>query len=155
MAEKTFSSIWYASEQKIKSISKLIVYDEKGQLDIDEKNIVFSGNKSTIKMEIGRITNITLARQSINWIIYLIMNLIFLPFLACSLGIIPAILLLIIVNIPGLMIGWNTRWTLIEYQDEKGNQEKAYFADGSGFGWGGLFGGTGKLYNSLKAIQTN
>lgn len=155
MAEKTFPSVWYTSEKRIKSISKLVVFEDRGRMDIDAKSMRFLGNKTTIDMEISRIQNITLVRQSIPWTTYIILNLILLPILACGAGILPAIVLLFFSNVIGLLIGWSTRWVLVEYQDVKGNLAKAYFADGSLFGWGGLFGGTKKLYKSLIPIHTS
>ncbi len=37
-------------------------------------------------------------------------------------------------------------WVRIDYGDEK----TAYFADGSALGWGGIFGGTSRIFNAIK-----
>jgi hypothetical protein len=42
-------------------------------------------------------------------------------------------------------------WVKIEYCSNNNELQRAYFADGNMRGWSGIFGGTKKIYNQLKA----
>jgi hypothetical protein len=149
MQEQTFKNVWYSSEQKIRSATKLIVYEDKGTLEIGDTDIRFSSNKKEIIFDSSRIRDVSMARQSIPWKVYLIIDLIALPLLVCGLGIVPAMLLLLFYNAAGFLVGYSTRWVLVEYLDAEDNQQKAYFAQGSLLGWGGFLGGTKRLHQAI------
>lgn len=42
-------------------------------------------------------------------------------------------------------------WVKIEYE----NGKTAFFADGSMLGWGGILGGTMKIFNAIQHLQRN
>jgi hypothetical protein len=58
--------------------------------------------------------------------------------------------LLVVLNLFGVLIVKKTPWILIEFHDESNQVHKAYFADGSLSGWGGIFGGTSKLFKIIN-----
>lgn len=150
MTRQNFPNILYASKEKINSASKLVIFDDRGTLDISSGGLKFSGKKNNI--QINKINNISIVKQKINWITYFILNvLILLCFLFIGINIFFLIILLIISNGVGLLIGSSTKWILVEYFDQDKTLKKAYFADGSMFGWSGLFGGTQKIYETIKS----
>ena len=152
MTQNKFPNVWYASEEKIKSASKLVVFDDRGSLDISGANIQFTGKKNNIQINKSSVKNISITRQKINWITNLIVNvLLIFYFMFMGMNIIFLIILLAIANGFGLLIASSTEWVLIEYLDQNRNLRKVYFADGSMFGWSGLFGGTQKIYDPIKS----
>ncbi len=150
MKIQTFSKIWYASEKKIKNVWKLIVFDDRGFLNIYDDRIEFNGKKSNI--QIKNIKNILIKRQKVNWGIYFIIDVLFVFYVCLFFPkiILGGLLILLIGNIFGLSVALATKWILIEYLDQNNNLKKVYFADGSMFGWSGVFGGTKKIYKILK-----
>jgi len=152
MTQNKFPSVWYASEEKIKSASKLVVFDDRGSLDISGANIQFTGKKNNIQINKSAVKNISITRQKINWITYLIVNVLSIVyFIFTGMNIIFLIILLVIGNGFGLLINSSTKWVLIEYLNQNRNLRKAYFANGSMFGWSGLFGGTQKIYDFIRS----
>jgi hypothetical protein len=149
--------VWYASERRIKSPTKLIVYDDKGTLSTEKDTLVFRGGKNTFAIPLRNIQSMGLARQTISWVIYLIligaMGLegVYL----IHLGITPtlAVLLLLFAVAWGLIIGYSTQWVVITYEEQNYGIKKAYFAQGEKKGWGGIFGGTQEMYTKLKVFK--
>jgi hypothetical protein len=58
--------------------------------------------------------------------------------------------ILVVTNLFGLLIGASTKWVKVEYQDESNQSRRAFFADGSLLGWGGILGRTTALYRAIK-----
>ena len=156
MGKDYFSNIWFADEQRIRSISKLLVLSDKGSLRIKQNSFEFRGKKSSLRMT--KIRQISIVNQQISRIVLLITNLlsgVFLLVLGSQLP--PDIFhpkyifaIISIIAILGgdalaLLVVHNTKWIKLEYDIER----VAYFADGSILGWGGLFGGTKKLFRKL------
>lgn len=151
MTTQNFPKVWYASAKRIGSIWKFLVFDDIGSLNICDSILEFKGRKNNI--QINNIRSVSIVKQKINWGVYLIVNIlaifyIYLFFLKLILG---ALIVLLLANIEGLLIGSNTKWILVEYLDQSNKPKKAYFADGSMFGWSGIFGGTKEIYNILKS----
>lgn len=148
---------WYASERRARNSFKLFVYDDQGTLEIGQGQINFIGRKQTLR--IGDVRHISLVRQTWNWKMYLLVNILLLPvyfflywFLNPIVGIeVRTIIVVVIaVNLLGLLIGFSTKWVEIEHGDSKDAFSRSYFADGSRKGWAGIFGGTRKLYELLR-----
>jgi xanthine/uracil/vitamin C permease (AzgA family) len=57
---------------------------------------------------------------------------------------------LLFTNGLGLLVGLSTKWIMVKYKNQENNEKKAYFADASGAGWLGIFGGTQKIYEQLS-----
>lgn len=156
MTKNNFPNVWYASEEKIKSASKRIVFDDLGPFNISESTLEFKGGENYIQIEKSNIENILITKQKINWITYAIINismiLWFFFVYAFSIKLtLTFFAALLVLNGLGLLINVNTKWILIEFIDQNKNLKKAYFANGSLLGWSGIFGGTQKLYHSIKS----
>jgi hypothetical protein len=147
-----FSSVWYATPRRVESITKLIVFDDQGSLDVSEDSFEFRGRK--LKFVVQRILRVTLTSQRIPWTTYLILNVVVFAFLLLSsrTSLEVTIVLLAVANLFGLLIGKCTRWVEVEYEGESEEPQRAYFADGSALGWGGIFGGTRRLYRALARL---
>jgi hypothetical protein len=60
-------------------------------------------------------------------------------------------LLLLFVNLFIFLIWWTQRWIVVEYQDEAGALQQAYYSDAASLGWGGMLGGTKRMYQAMLA----
>lgn len=157
MNQQYFPEAWYASEEKIKTPFKFIVFDDRGSLMISESSLEFNGEKHDIQIDKSNIRDIAISRQNINWVIYLIFDILTIVFiivfsLLTGINIIVLIMLLLVLNGFGLLVGLSTKWIHIEYISQNNTLERAYFADGSMYGWAGLLGGTKKMFNSVKSV---
>jgi antibiotic biosynthesis monooxygenase (ABM) superfamily enzyme len=153
-----YDDIWYATPRRADSRTKLIVYDEVGSLIVEGAQFAFQGTKTNITLR--RIEFAVLVGQKANLITYLIVSLIVLPwslFIAyvmhslfnCTMVV---VLLLCYSVVPvGLAIGASTRWIKVSFVTDSGECEQAYFADGTAHGWGGIFGGTRRMFAELRS----
>jgi hypothetical protein len=158
-----FDNIWYATEKRARSATKLIVYDDIGTLIIKGNGLLFAGSKTDQIFE--EIHDISLSRQSLNWITYLVAIVVFTPInwvcylifnalFDISVQSFAAVILSIIAC--GILAGLSTKWIIIEHRSINGELTRSYFADGSKIGWGGIFGGTRKLHSDLvKVLETH
>lgn len=151
MNQNKSPKVWYASEKRINSITKFLVFDDSGTLEISNKTIEFRGPKNTINIDKNNIKNISLVKQKINWVTYVISNIALLIYIK-SRGVelnATVLVYFIIFNIFGFLVGMNTKWLEITYT-ENGADKKVYFASAGMLGWSGIFGGTKKIYDSLQ-----
>jgi len=154
---QTLTDVWYASEKRAKDSFKLFVYDDLGTLEIKPGQINFVGRNHTLSID--NVRHISLMRQTWNWNMYLLVNILLLPvcfflywFLNPVIGIEVRTIIVVVVavNLLGLLVGVSTKWVEIEHGSSVGSVCRSYFADGSRKGWSGIFGGTRKLYESLR-----
>jgi len=147
-----FDSVWYANQKRIESIIKIIVFNDRGTLDVHSGKINFKGKKHDISM--SNIVKVSLSRQRIPWVVYIIINIIFVPTFILQysdrFNIWYALAVLVLANLAGMLVAISTKWILVEYDDESGQRCKTYLSDGSKLGWGGIFGGTKRLYQILE-----
>ena len=154
--QSTFLEAWFATQSKVESISKLWVLSDRGTLDVYPDGLSFSGKQYRLRIE--NVEHVRLVRQQIPWVTLLLSNglLVFMMqtgLLSYRLQSVTGIVMLTLVNAAVLAVGLSTRWVEVKYQDDSGNDQLAYFANGSSFGWGGIFGGTVQMYEQLKAIE--
>ena len=158
MSRRIFTQAWYADEKRNRSTTKVVVLSDRGTLELDSGLLTFTGKK--IKFQISKINHMAIVRQQIPWIAYLVMNIFlvfYLAWLASSLSLNTlsfVLLILVPANVFGLLIAYNTKWIRVEYSDDKDQPSTALFADGSSFGWGGLFGGTERMYTAINVAMT-
>jgi len=70
--------IWYASENRAMSSFKLIAYDEKGRIELnDNDNIIFIGSDRKIIIE--NISSISMGYQRFKWMTWCILLAFVLP----------------------------------------------------------------------------
>lgn len=147
-----FASVWYATPEKIESMTKFLVFNDRGSLDVLPDEIQYRGKKVTVSMR--KVIAVSLTSQRIPWVTYAIMNVAVIAYHAVmysdklNLGVMAGIL--VAANLLGLVICASTKWVMVEYQDESNQSQKAFFADGSTLGWGGILGGTTGLYRAIK-----
>lgn len=154
--QSTFLEAWFATQSKVESISKLWVLSDRGTLDVYPDGLSFSGKQYRLRIE--NVEHVRLVRQQIPWVTLLLSNglLVFMMqtgLLSYRLQSVTGVVMLTLVNAAVLAVGLSTRWVEVKYQDDSGNDQLAYFANGSSFGWGGIFGGTVQMYEQLKAIE--
>lgn len=165
MAE-LFPSVWYATPDRAGSLTKLVVFDDAGSLAVAPQGCAFSGKNGRI--DVGGISAVSLSRQRLPWGTYALVNAVTVPVLALpvwlllgsrpelavgwGLALVAGLVCLLVAgNALGVLVGISTRWVVVEYADEHGQARRAYFADASGFGWGGIFGGTQRVYRALAS----
>jgi hypothetical protein len=158
MKKQSFPNIWFADEKRNRSITKMMAFTARGSLEIEPDFLEFKGRK--IKFRISNIKQVSITRQQIPWIQYPIMNIIMIVYFVLIAKNLPPVdyllpfmlSLLLVANAFGLIVGYITKWVKIEYADDNNETCRVFLADGSFFGWGGVFGGTEKLYQSIKLL---
>jgi hypothetical protein len=144
-----FASVWYATPEKVHRKVKFIAMDDRGSLAMSPDGIQFVGRK--LNLTVRRIVAVSLVRQQIPWPSYAVVTLVGVPLIAMiySLPLAAAVALVVAGDLFGLWVAVSGKWVRVDYQDESGSRRSAYFADGSKFGWGGIFGGTKVLYRAI------
>jgi hypothetical protein len=162
---RLFPNVWYATPDRAASLTKLVVFDDSGSLEVSPQGCTFSGKRGIL--DLGTSTG-SLARQRLPWVTYALMNAVLVPVLLLCvwfllgatldlasgwfLVVIAAVIVVMAAaNVLGLLVGISTPWVLVEYKDKYGKARQAYFADASGIGWGGIFGGTKRMYQALAS----
>lgn len=149
------SKVWYANPSRVESAFKFLTFDDRGALTIATDEIAFEGAKWARKIAIRDIVQVRLISQRVPWVTYALID-------AAVLSMILALTLtgdfspsslvtLVIANIAGLAVGGATKWVAITYRDDARDMQTACFADASGVGWGGIWGGTREIYAAVEA----
>lgn len=154
--QSTFLEAWFATQSRVESISKLWVLSDRGTLDVHPGGLSFSGKQYRLRIE--NVEHVRLVRQQIPWVTLLLSNgLVVLMMetglLSYRLRSVTGVIVLTLLNAAMLAIGLSTKWVEVKYRDDCGNEQLAYFANASGFGWGGIFGGTAQMYEQLKTLE--
>ena len=80
MNEMHFQQVWFADEKRNLSATKMVVFSDRGCLKVKPDRLIFKGKKS--ELQISNIKGVSLARQRINWVAYLIISLILIAYFA-------------------------------------------------------------------------
>jgi hypothetical protein len=62
-----FTDVWMASAARAASIWKLIVYDDRGDVEINDTAVVFTGGKHNETIPLSSIRSITIGKQRQPW----------------------------------------------------------------------------------------
>lgn len=147
------SSIWYATEEKFNSLTKWIVFSDRGSLEFDSKGLFFKGH--IIELSVTRIQHVTISQQPFPWLYYVILAPLGLLIMGGRAGFrleefTFSLGLLVVVFLFVLLVSRNSKWILVEYYDDDDRFRRAYFAEGSLLGWGGILGETQRLYQEIR-----
>ena len=151
-------NIWYASEKRALSSSKLLVYDDTGSLEIADDELIFLGSEKQIVFD--QIQSISLSRQRCNWIAWIFSLILILPIYWLGYLLFNTlfnqgdlfIYLCSVCVVLGLFIGFKTKWVVLDYKIPGHFTGRAYLARS---GWSGIFGGTKHLFEYLKKSYIN
>jgi len=150
--EQEFPKTFYATKERVQSFTKFLIFDDRGTLWLSAGKLRFGGKKSSLEM--GDVISVDLVSQRMNWVTYLIVNLIAIIFVGLNgTEFVQLLALLIVGNAAGILIGKSTKWILVRFRNRSGQLSEAYFADARIFGWGGLLGGTRELFEAIKENQ--
>jgi hypothetical protein len=148
------SSIWFATPQKFRSILKWSERDDRGVLAIHPRRILFVGDRT--RLDIRTLKDIALVRPPIPWLNLAIGNLLICAGLlvhATSVYTLDNPLtnpLVFAINLLFLFL-WCSRWVRVEYTDEDGQSQWAFFTDGSSQSWARILGGPERLFQKMRA----
>ena len=152
-----FNPTWYASRQRARSRTKLLVYDDLGLLSVEGRLLSFAGGGTQFQRTIA---SVELTRQRLNLATYAIVCLLALPLYA-----VIAYVLRYLFHIPvvvgvaicyavvpiGMLIGFSTRWIRVTFASgSEDAPSEAYFADAGSLGWRGIFGGTTRMFARIR-----
>ncbi|HYG15935.1 MAG TPA: hypothetical protein VEC12_09300 [Bacteroidia bacterium] len=146
-----FEEVWLAKHERAMSISKTIVVDDRyGVLTFDKEDQTFSYKGKNLELKDCKILGIVLKNQKLSIIGYAKYALIVFILFSLKNNILYGIIGLLI----GLLLalpGWYfAKWIVIEYEIPNENKKNiVWFFDGSYIGWGGLLGGSRKMYNKI------
>lgn len=147
------ATVWYATRKRVESTTKLIVFDDRGKLEQSGGKLRFTSKKHT--MEMSGLSAIELTGHRTNWVIYTIVNVLLIPyFWLVGTPIVAAIVILVLANALGLLVSLKTKWVHVAFRDDAGQPGEAYFADSSMMGWGGILGGTQRLFEKLRGTPS-
>jgi hypothetical protein len=151
MQTRSFSSVWYATPERVASPTKFVVFDDKGTLQLSpDTGITFQGRKGAICIPAAELKKVELVRQTVNWFVYVVIDAAMIYVLyQQGWGLTAIVALVAVSNVFGLLIGMNTRWVKVEWETED-EVHAAYFAHAGAMGWSGVGGGTGKMYEAMK-----
>lgn len=142
------NNVWLAEPERFEKTSKSLVYDDKGELVIDQGQLTFIGEKGT--RDFGQPSEVDLIYAKFAWGNFLYtmvftLGYIFLFKLSSTL-----IVILLAFNIFIFVFLWRAhKWIRINFNSDEG-PKTVYISDSSGTGWKGIFGGTGKLFAKIK-----
>jgi hypothetical protein len=146
--------VLFADEKRNQSLTKVAIFTAIGSLVFQQDFLEFKGRK--LSFQISNIKQISIARQQVPWVSLLITSIIVLigfgVIVRDRLGALFLLLPIILLgNAFAFVVSYSTKWVRIEYIDAENKTCSAFFADGSFFGWRGLFGGTEKLHQAIKS----
>jgi hypothetical protein len=123
-------------------------------LEVIAGRIVFTTD--TKKIDIHCVKNVSIVRRPVAWFDLLLGNAAF--FLWVSLGCasfytldrpLGLVVTMIVINTVAVLMARRIKWVEVEYCDESGQVQLAYFSDGSSLGFGAGLGGTEEVYEAL------
>ena len=151
----TFATAWYATAERVGSVSKIYASEDRGALTIEGDMVRFAGRKQVLA--IRGITDARVAGQRPSWTV---------PILVLVIGVLATLLagsieggrsLVSSLGLPLALAVFvfyasaKVKWVRISYRGTDGTAREAYFADGSNYGWGGIGGGTQRLCDAAHA----
>ncbi len=156
-AANPFANVWLATRARIESGTRFKMYDDCGALERAGDTLRFNGRKRTLV--IRDITAVQLVRQRPNWMsIGIALAATALLALGAnyvdpSRSLTADLLVLAAAALFGLYINAKLKWVCVSFRDENGTAVEACFTDGSSFGWGGIAGGTKRLFDALATTK--
>ena len=151
-----FSKVWFATDEKLRSMTKLFVLSDQGQLECTVNELQFRGKHT--ELSIKNITRVAVVRQTLPWVTYLVGNVALVLYLLYGSRFrwTPEVIAAILVplNLVMIGIGVTTKWIQVDFKDESGAAGVAYFTDGSMMGWGSHFGGFKPLLQAIECCQS-
>ncbi|MEA2019927.1 MAG: serine/threonine-protein kinase [Campylobacterota bacterium] len=150
-SDKEFENIWYASKEKINSSFKFLVFSDRGKLNKSNKTLSFKGK--TFDFDNMNIIELSRQKEILPWgmfgFLFFIIFLVLMSSLeSVVLSLIISLFVMVVNTLPYILIRPN--WIKVKFKNEIGKEDEAYFADGTKFGWGGVLGGTNKLFDELS-----
>jgi hypothetical protein len=149
--DEVTANVWYADQARAEGMFKVTATSDKGTLQLVPGGFTFYGRKGS--RVAGRILGMRMSKQTMPWPMYAVGTVVsaawlwllvgdWLPVVACTTAAVAF----------ALIIGRITSWVCLDYLDQSGRNCRAYFADGSSRGWGGIFGGTHRLSRSIATF---
>lgn len=168
-AMQSGANVWFASEERVRSASKVLVFDDKGVLRATKDGLRFDGRKQ--QWNLNNIQRVSLVTQQFPWKTYLVIDaaIVAVFFLQVAVAaatgeltgigqilgaLVGSMFMLLVVNGLGLFIAHQMKWIRIDHRDDAGHPSASFFAASSGMGWGGIFGGTEQLYARLTSAPS-
>jgi len=149
--------VWFATEERVRSIWRLWACDDVGQLRRTPAGIFFQGRSHRVPMT--AIRGLSLVRQRVEWGVWSVLGLVLSLLLAvvrrcAGPGHGRAVLLAvpILAALGALLVAasWRVgRWVRVEYTGDEGEPRRAYFSAASP--WRRIAGHTDRLYRALQA----
>jgi hypothetical protein len=148
-----FQPTWYATPNRARSVTKWIVYDDVGTIDVRNGQVSFQGKK--LRLEWGTVTDVILTRQRVNWVSHLIVAVASLPMyllIAFALNRMFSVPMSNVLMVCYLFVALapligSTKWIRVSFGAQKGVPSEAWFADGGFLGWRG---NTGRLFDEIR-----
>ena len=144
------AEVWFVSMEKMHSLFKWNLYDDKGTLEIAPDRLRFTGKK--ISLGILNVKKIALVRPRIPWLSVALSNALIAAIIFGGITSYytwnnpESYVLWIVVTLLYIFI-LAVHWIRIDYVDEEGHARESYF---SACGWTRLWGGTKRICESIE-----
>lgn len=148
-------SIWYADEQRANSPLKILVYNDKGSINVNEQGLHFHGATQTFSID--QPLELSLQRQTLNWGSYLIGGAI-MVFLDLVIGSgmsayfdtawVLTKLYVLVAPLCILIFWYPVKWLVVHYTHQ-GQPSKAYFSIGDLSGLKAMLGANAQMQRAM------
>jgi hypothetical protein len=152
---ESIGGVWFATRRTLHDFCRFRFWDDRGTLEFTRQGLRFVGNRRFVDC-------LAIERVSLTWQTPLVVAIAFAN--VVLLGLIyggrmsfftaenPASLYFFFsLNAFYFLQGGPFRWVKVEYVDDLGQRQQAFFTDGRWGGLGRLAGGTRRLYEAIQA----
>jgi hypothetical protein len=146
---------WYTDALRFHSPVRWTSRSDEGTLEVFPQRIVFS--KDDTKLEIDSVKAVSIVNRPVPWLSLIVDNaaiLLLVLFKVTSyftLDKLPELVLLMsIINVVFVFMLRRIKWVEVDYSDDAGKPQCAYFTDGSSFGIARALGGADELYHAIE-----
>ncbi|MRR11676.1 hypothetical protein EG835_04230 [bacterium] len=160
-----FQQVWFATDERLHSRSKMIAFDDVGRLSVDANRLDFSGSKLTFTvLDVSQPTLVSATWNSIAYLYaYVAFAVLMVPIylLYATVGQARLFWWSIVLSLPIvaglqiLLVHRLKRWMRVTGTGPDGTISAFYFFDGRAMGWAGMLGGTSRLVDSVDSCLTS
>ena len=144
---RTFQPVWFTTQQNLYSWFTRGAFSDQGFLEVFPQGFRFIG--AQWQLVIGEVTSVSLTSSPVPWLTLVICNCFLVFALLLLKDDLVIIAMLLMTNLLCIASSRLRKWVHVEFVDENGRAEHAYFADGLLLLGGGKFG---KLVQGLLLI---
>lgn len=148
-------AVWYATPKKFHSLWRWSSRSQRGEIEVSPQRITFAGGET--RLDLQAVQSVEIVNRPVPWLSLAIDNCLILLFIVgrltstYTLNNPATIPFVVIVNLVFYLMLRRIKWVDVEYCDESGHSQHAYFTDGSSFGRARALGGADQLCKLIRS----